>query len=203
MSRMQSNPGSKVGSACLLMFAIFWLGFSVVWTVIAYLGSDGGWGWLFGIPFILIGLFLLGRMIFGVLGRMRVGRPELDISNPTPRPGEQVSVSYRQPLKTTTEVTHFSMELIFQESATYSQGTDSITKTHEKVVDYFDSPGRTYQAGELLRDTYQFQIPLDGMHTFEATNNKLRWFVRVKVDIANWPNYTEDFPLRVLPGEGW
>ena len=202
MSRMRSTPGRGIGSACLGMFAILWLGFSIVWMWISY-QSNEGWQWLLGIPFVLIGIYLLGKLIYGYLGGVRIGKPELTVSNPSPGLGETFSVSYMQLMRAASEVNNFTLELVFEESATYSQGTDRITEKHEDVVDYYDSPGRRFEAGETFRDHYQFTIPADAMHSFQGHNNKLNWYVRVRVDIAKWHDFTEAFPLQVSARRGW
>lgn len=202
MSRLNPQAGSKMGAGCLLFFAILWLGFSLTWTFLAFQSGEG-WQWLFGIPFILIGLFLLSQFVIRLMARARVARPDLDISNPSPRIGETFTVHHRQAFKTTAQVERIAVELVFHESATYRRGTDTYTKTHEQIVDYIDHPARHFEAGETFQDHYQFTIPPDGMHSFSGNNNKLTWFIRITVDIANWPTYVEEFPIDVRAERGW
>ena len=40
------------------------------------------------------------------------------------------------------------------------------------------------------------------MHTFSGTNNKLQWFLRVKVNAEGWPDVRDEFELTV-PAEGF
>lgn len=47
----------------LMVFAVFWLGFSLFWTVSAT--AVGGPFGLFGLPFIVTGIVLLYRVLFG------------------------------------------------------------------------------------------------------------------------------------------
>ncbi|MGN0585949.1 MAG: hypothetical protein ACI4JF_01575 [Oscillospiraceae bacterium] len=47
-----------------LFFAIIWTGFSLLWTVIAYLGGGGVFA-LFGLPFIAIGVILFVKIFKG------------------------------------------------------------------------------------------------------------------------------------------
>ena len=35
--------------------------------------------------------------------------------------------------------------------------------------------------------------------SFEATDNKLRWYVQIDCDIESWPDLSETFPLSVRP----
>lgn len=55
----QYNKGRKILSvnSFYFLFAVFWLGFSVFWTISATL--MGGLFGLFGIPFIAIGIFMM------------------------------------------------------------------------------------------------------------------------------------------------
>jgi hypothetical protein len=46
-------------------------------------------------------------------------------------------------------------------------------------------------------------IPSEAMHTFIADNNKLQWFVRVHVDIVDWPDLEENYEIRVMPQKAW
>ena len=60
-------------------------------------------------------------------------------------------------------------------------------------------PARHYQSDQLFEEALQLQIPKDGMHTFIASRNKLQWFIHVKINFAKWPDYEEDFEIKVLP----
>ena len=42
-------------------------------------------------------------------------------------------------------------------------------------------------------------IPADSMHSFEASNNKIIWAVKLHGDIAKWPDVNLEFPITVLP----
>lgn len=72
------NKGGGVksfASAYNALFSIFWIVFSVFWTVFAFIG--GGLFGLFGIPFILIGVYLIkssfgGRKNSYAITNMRV-----------------------------------------------------------------------------------------------------------------------------------
>ena len=51
-----------------LIFSFFWLGFAVFWTVIATAGG-GAFG-LFGIPFVIVGVYLVYTMVYGQRKRL-------------------------------------------------------------------------------------------------------------------------------------
>lgn len=69
----QPKRGLRLRSTDLFLipFGLFWMGFVVVWEYMA-LKMGAGFFALFGIPFILVGLYLLiGRFFFDALQRKR------------------------------------------------------------------------------------------------------------------------------------
>ena len=52
---------------------------------------------------------------------------------------------------------------------------------------------------KLLVVDHEFRIPADGMHSFSAPHNDLEWLVRVRLGMARWSDFVEEYPLRV-PG---
>lgn len=195
---MQRLKPAMQRPGCLVLFGLFWLSFSLIWTYFAWRGGGGLFA-LFGVPFIAIGLFLLGGALWNGIARARLGRPELTVSQAEVAVGETFGVEYRQRFRTSAEIYNSRIELLFRESATYTQGTDTRTDRHEEVLDYFDGPAGTFPGDGMAQQAGTFTIPRDGMHSFTATNNKLQWFVRLKVDVKGWPDLTEEYELRVLP----
>jgi hypothetical protein len=154
---------------------------------------------LFSVPFMLVGLFV---MILGVrpfIARAKVTAPEVAISNTSPAVGEAINFTYRQTFKGAADAKRLQFQLVLRESATYQQGTDTVTVTHEHLVQEFEEPPRRFQAGEALQQNRQFQVPRQGMHSFSATRNKLEWFIRARVAMAGWPDFEEEYPLAVQP----
>jgi hypothetical protein len=198
MRSIRTSTDSSRGRGCILLFALFWLAFSLLWTFLAWRGG-GGFGWLFGVPFIAIGLLLFVGSLWRTFAAVRVAPPKISMSKTRLRPGESFNVAYVQRFRLPTVLQDCRIELVFRESATYTQGTDTRTDTHELVEGFFDGPVGQFEAGAEVRRDGTLQIPADAMHTFEARNNKLQWFVRVHVDIQEWPDMVEMFDLTVLP----
>ena len=198
MRSIRASSESRKGRGCILFFAIFWIGFSSLWTFLAWRGG-GGYMWLFGVPFIAIGLLLFAGSLWRTFSALRVAPPEVSISRTKLRPGERFNVAYVQRFRLPTTLQDCRVELVFRESATYTQGTDIRTDTHENVESSFDGPAGSFEAGAEVRRDGDFQIPTDAMHSFNARHNKLEWFVRVHVDIQEWPDMIELFDLTVLP----
>ena len=198
MQRLRSSSSNKIGRGCILGFGVFWLGFSVLWTVMAW-RAGAGLGALFGIPFILIGVAMVIGAFWRTIASVKVAAPLVHVSKDRVRIGENFSVSYEQSFRMPSDVLDSKVELIFRESATYQQGTDTRTDTHEEVIDFFESPAKRFEGGEKSHESGTFKIPIDAMHTFDQRKNKLQWFVRVDVDVQDWPDMVEEYEIHVLP----
>ena len=154
---------------------------------------------LFVVPFFLAGVGLLIWSLWPVIVGMKVSRPEVSVSGDAVRPGDTVSFRFRQTFKAAAEMKQASFQLMLRETAVYHRGTDTYTVTHEYPIQRFDLPPRQFQAGESLSDLRDWQIPEEGMHTFAATHNKLQWLIAVQVGISGWPDFKEEYEVRVLP----
>ena len=132
-----------------------------------------------------------------LLARARLTRPEVALSTQTPRVGEVVSLSYRQNFKAATDVQGIRFQMVLREKATYRRGTDTVTVTHDNVAQEYQIAGRHFAAGEGFQDQRQFRVL--GMHSFNASNNKLDWLIHVQVEMAGWPAFVEEYPLQVAP----
>jgi hypothetical protein len=149
--------------------------------------------------FAVIGLVIIGASVFPWIAELRVGKPEISISTTSVRVGDGFSVDYSQIFKKKADVKGIKVSLLQCERATYSSGSSSTTVTHEEITTEFDSPARIFETGDLLTFRRGIEIPRDGMHTFKTNHNEIAWLLRVKVEIASWPDYREDFEINVQP----
>ena len=151
------------------------------------------------IPFLLIGGWVVVRVLNPAVAKARVERPEVIISKDTLRVGESFRVTYRQSFKFAADVEKILVQFVLRETAIYRRGSSTYTAVHNHLHFEQTYPGRHYQSGQLFEDSLELQIPVDGMHTFVATRNKLQWFIHIEIDFAKWPDYKEDFEVQVLP----
>jgi hypothetical protein len=152
--------------------------------------------------FTAIGLAIVVASVIPWIAGMRVARPEITLSSSTLRVGDGFSVHYAQTFKKQTEVNGIRLLLILREQATYRRGTDTTTVRHEQTAAEFEFPAKVYETGEQISFSRSMDIPRNGMHTFRGLRNQITWQLRVKVDIAGWPDYSEDFELYVQPSAG-
>jgi hypothetical protein len=151
------------------------------------------------VPFLLVGGWIFIKVVNPMVAKARVERPEVILSKDAVRVGESFRVTYRQSFKSAAEVEKILIQFVLKETAIYRRGTNTYTAVHNHTHFEQTYPGRSYQSGQLFEDSLELQIPVDGMHTFVATRNKLQWFIHVEMDFAKWPDYKEDFEVRVLP----
>ncbi len=166
-----------------------------------FLGRGGMASTIFSILSIAIipGLILLGVGIYQFMRTYYVAKPEISFTPSGVKLGETVTMNFQQRFKKRTTVKRLSFKLVFRETAKYQVGTDTRTVTHEIVVDEFGYAGQEYPRGHILTDSWQFQIPVDGMHNFSANRNWLQWYVKVSVEIEGWMNFNEEYKVSVVP----
>ena len=63
----------------------------------------------------------------------------------------------------------------------------------------FEKPGRQFERGEVFREEYPFRIPRDGMHTFAASHNWIEWYVKLSVELRQWPDLNQYHEITVIP----
>lgn len=187
-----NNPG------CALGFAIFWIAFSAIFLIIGI--GDGNWAFIvFGGLFVLIGIGIGIYASLGLYTRFRIGKPIITFSSPTLRVGETLTMSYEHTLRQAVEIEAFTVELLFREVATYQQGTDTRTVTHNHVIDTIEQMGGRFQSGHIWHERFELAIPADGMHSLDVRRNKLKWIVKIQMTIPKLPNFVEEYEIIVLP----
>lgn len=190
------KPQNKSG--CLLLFGLFWIAFSAIFVAVG-IGNEDTSFIIFGSVFVLIGvaIFLFGALSYYT--RLRIGKPEITISEQMLRVGDSFTVNFFHTFKSNVQVEAIRLELVFRETATYQQGTDTRTVTHNHIIAEFEEPGGHFQAGHLIQKNYELQIPPDGMHTLKVRRNNLEWFVHFSMKIPRLPDFSEEYELEVVP----
>jgi len=195
MEKTRSTSRNQAGF--LLLFGLLWTGFSALFVIVGLGNEDNSFA-IIGSIFMLIGI---GLMAFGAITyytRFRIGKPEITISEQMLRVGQPFTVTFFHSFKSGVQIDGIRLELVFRETATYQQGTDTKTVTHNHIVAEFEEPGGHFQAGHLIQKNYNLQIPRDSMHTLKVRRNKLEWFVRFVMKVPRLPDFVEEFELDVV-----
>lgn len=181
----------------ILIGAIVWNGFVSVFVYLVFLSEDKN------VPLfakIIVSIFAL----IGLLIIAGAFRSFLALFNPRIRlTAQTTTVPLGGELQLTWTVSGRSgmlskLRVIFEgrEEATYRRGTS--TSTDSKVfaeITVFE----TTERGFLSQGAARVVVPATLMHTFEASNNKVLWRLRVLGEIPRWPDVEDEYPITVLP----
>lgn len=184
----------------ILFLVAFWCGIVgiFVYTAIFDPPFDDFWGRiglsLFLIPFVLVGLALIGGFLHTLLSMFNPS-VSVALSTGAPRLGGELDVAW-EVSGGLRSLQRLNVVIIGQEWCRYVQGTDTRTDISTFAVIEICT---TNEQREISFGSRNITFPIDTMHSFEATNNKIQWTVRVQGEIAWWPNVSEDFAFRVTP----
>lgn len=184
-----------------LFVALFWN--AITWIVGWGFLGDGVSSWNL-IPLLILSVFaLIGvALIFGFFhGLLALANPipEIQVSSAQPRLGESVNLTWRISGRVE-RLENFRVWIEGTESATYRRGTNTSTDTR-----IFAKLEVLNVSGATLRQrsgSASFALPHDLMHSFDASNNKIIWMLKVHGVIERWPDMSEEFPLTVAPVGG-
>src|SRR5262249_4297836 len=137
-------------------------------------------------------LFLL-RGLGQVLLAGLVGGVRVEVSDHPLRAGGRYVLLVEQsgPVR----LARVGVELACEESATYSQGTGSVTSTKTGFTAPGLDPGRGWFGGQ---EPVRLAVPAGVMHSFEAPHNCVGWLVLVRGRALGLP-YRRSFPVVILP----
>lgn len=149
---------------------------------------------IWGFALLMWALFLYPKV-----QEIAVTKPEIHISSTNVKVGEHIVLNYSQRFKRDVDVNGLKFQLILRETAIYRRGTDTVTVTHDNIINEFVLEGRTFNKDHVLTDQWDIEIPADGMHTFKASRNRLQWYIRIKLDIKGWIDFVRDYEITVVP----
>lgn len=182
-----------------IVFAcVFWNGIVSVffWQVVdEWRHGRTPWGLtLFLTPFVLIGLLLIGIVVYQFLALFNP-RVRLTVSARAIPLGGTLDLSWELTGRASA-IDKFRIELVGREEATYRRGT---TTTTDKETFARVPVMETTLKLEMVSGHRRVTIPADTMHTFTAPNNKIVWLLEVSGEIPQWPDLKEEFPINITP----
>jgi len=182
----------------ILFFALIWNGIISVFLVSLYNDWQAGRGdWiptLFMIPFVAVGCGFLCAAVYYFLAMFNP-RPQLVISNGRPTLGDVLRIKWVLHGRVH-KIRQFNLKLLGEEEAVYRRGTSTYTdnKTFFEEVIY-----STHDPFEMESGDTELQLPTNTMHTFHASNNKIKWSLVLHGDIALWPDVHQKYEIALLP----
>ncbi|MDD5597683.1 MAG: DUF3592 domain-containing protein [Victivallaceae bacterium] len=151
---------------------------------------------IFMIPFALIGLALIGAVIYCFVALFN-SRVTVTISNPRPQPGEKLTLGWK--VINAASVDKLEIFLKGEESATYqTHGKNNSAQTRKstfELLKLLDTENR--EAIHIGRT--QFTVPRETMHSFDGEHNKIQWQIVLHGVIKRRPDINCEYPITVMP----
>jgi hypothetical protein len=98
------------------------------------------------------------------------------------------------------------VRLACDEEAEYRAGTTTSTDTKRvRQIDVFEQNEIPADRDGPFAVAFDIEVPSDGMHSFAAPHNRIRWSLIVAGEFHGWPGFQRQFPVVVHPcrsGEG-
>ena len=189
------GEGSRSSTVGALIIGLL---FTTIGISVAFVSGGGFPFALFGLVFSAVGLLLFVSGGLKLLAGTKLAAPSVTLSVSPLLLKESFSGELIQQVKSEAEINSVTVTLICREWVQYRQGTNTRTATHvvHTVNQTLDVPRRV-SPPDSIRGDFEFQIPEDSMHSFEASDNRIDWLIKVHTDVANWPDYKSEFKLSV------
>jgi len=177
----------------LFVVALFWIGITSV-IGFANLKTFTFFSGLFFSLFFLAGVGLMAGAVYAFLGSLNP-KATVVCSQSQIYPGSEFEISWTFAGKTG-RIRSIKLSLTGNETVTYRAGTDTRTETKAflQQILFESTDPTTFAEGFALT-----KVPIASMHTFQSSNNRVQWLVKLEGDIPYWPNLDETFEIQVYP----
>jgi hypothetical protein len=168
--------------------------------------SSGGadlWGILVGGILGLVGLAIFIGGLWKGFAQKKIGTPQVSIQPLVVSAGGTLDVGISlQPTKAI-KLADVHVGLVGKEVVVKGSGTNRHTFTH-KLHEYREplyGPNRELHPGEPVNLAGQLVLPPDAAPSFAARDNRVVWTVGIHIGIEKWPDWTQTYPVSVLPSD--
>lgn len=147
---------------------------------------------VFMIPFVLIGLGMIGYEIYLLLGLLNPST-RINVSGRGAYAGTELGIGWKIS-GWARRVKKLTILFEGREMAMSQQGT--MTKTIYREWVFESDKLEEFESG-------QARVDLSGviMPTVDSGNNKIRWYLCVKGEIPNWPDINDEFEIDIWPAD--
>jgi hypothetical protein len=198
--RVLKSSSSRIGGVIAIgIFAAIWNGvifFGFIRASGFFRRGHGDFfdwfGLLFMIPFVLVGLGLIGMLVYQILGLFNP-KVELTLTPGAPQLGDKISAAWR--LSGRTQVLRgLKIFVEAREEATYRRGTSTYTdrKPFLKLELYSSASSMEPETGHA-----SVALPVESVPTWKSDNNRIVWAIHVTGEIPRWPDLKEEFVIEV------
>ncbi len=182
----------------ILFFTLVWNGVNgvLVWQIVqGFQQKDPSWFIvLFSLPFLGVGLFMIGATIYGFLvlfnplPRLTLSAAAVPLGGVMDIQWEMMGAAYR--------INRLRITLKGIERCQYTRGT----KTYTDTETFYESElTNTIEPADMRMGSIGAVIPPDAMHSFKSHKNQIEWSLCIQGEISFWPDIKEEFPILILP----
>ena len=150
------------------------------------------------LPFSGVAYWSLRSFLRQVRQIAGVGPTVLEISDHPLQPGGnyQLFISQMGRLR----LRRLKIELICEEESFFRQGTDVRADQHVALSqELLSKKSVCVDPHAPWEQQLEFELPVNVMHSFCATNNSVRWRLVVSGEARPWPSFCRSFPVIVHP----
>jgi hypothetical protein len=191
----ESSPGVRF--VAMLVAALFWNGVVQVFVREAIdrwrAGGRPVLLTIFMVPFVVIGLGMLGAAFARFLG-LWSPRASLTLNPGRLVIGERAAVEWELRGK---------LERVKRMKVTLEgrERTPDANREGGMLTTVFTSipVGEGDAYGNLRRGSGRVEVPPDARPSFKSAKREIRWVLKVHGEIDHWPDFVEEFPVGVLP----
>lgn len=199
--------GGILGIGCLLVFAVplmILAGFGIAKGVAVARGElplGEGLLWI-GITVLVLLVFFSGavKAIRNRIARSKLGDVSFEVTPLKGCRGETIRARLMCQPKKAAELAGARVRLEAEEVVVRGSGTNRSTYRKTVYEDETEIPAaRTLAAGMPFQLDHQVVIPANAPPSFIAADNRLAWTVSIHLDIARWPDWSEERAILVHP----
>ncbi|RMG08496.1 MAG: hypothetical protein D6731_21840 [Planctomycetota bacterium] len=144
-----------------------------------------------------------GALYFGLRNRLaerKLGPVAVELRPRRVPPGGVLQATIHFTPRTSLHLNRVRVRLRGTEVVVSGSGTNKTTHSHDLFSEVATlHEGGPVLAGEAQRLECQFALPPSAPLSFRAPGNSLRWNAVFHVDVAHWPDWSQQVPLLVLP----
>ncbi len=151
--------------------------------------------------FVFAGSFMAYKIIQSALAEKKLGEVKCEVNSKVLKAGDKLRCSVSFMPQSKVNINCIAITLSVNEKSISGSGTNKKTYYHCLFKDEQTFLRNTkFEKGGYAGDNAIFELPVDAVASFTASNNSIDWDVNIRIDIARWPDWSEVISLEVLSG---
>jgi hypothetical protein len=190
-----SSFNERMTMAKMLAVPFFVLGIAMI-----VLGGSNLVALLLGLAVAGFGGWQLFVMLRNKLARQRISALEVKVHPVKIRAGKAVECQFLFDARDARRLRKITATLKAEERVVSGAGGLKNTHTHKVYETVLEQSNQDVVAfGDKTEIKIPVPIPANAPSTFRVPDNALIWSIRVQIDIPDWPDWVQEFPITVLP----